>query len=176
MARHTGWTLAFCVLIGSVAQISANPRSQMHDEQQGSAKKDEPKKDEKNADEHRGPWIWWKDEAAKAELKLTADQVAEVDRIFQTNMAKAKPLREEITQLEAALNQTMRANTAEVAVVSQQVDKVESKRAELNKMRVLMLYRMHRVLTPEQNARFQAMVERWDAARKRDASSGVRRR
>ena len=113
---------------------------------------------------------------AKAELKLTADQVAEVDRIFQTNMAKAKPLREEITQLEAALNQTMRANTAEVAVVSQQVDKVESKRAELNRIRVLMLYRMHRVLTPEQNARFQAMVERWDAARKRDASSGIRRR
>jgi len=43
-------------------------------------------------------------------------------------------------------------------------------------MRVLMLYRMHRVLTPEQNARFQAMVDRWDAARKKDASSGVRRR
>jgi Spy/CpxP family protein refolding chaperone len=176
MARYTGWALAFCVLFGSVAPISANPRSQMHDEQQGSPKKDEQKKDDKAADEHRGPWIWWKDDAARAELKLTAEQVAEVDRIFQTNMARAKPLREEITQLEAALNQTMRANTAEVAVVSQQVDKVESKRAELNKMRVLMLYRMHRVLTPEQNARFQAMVDRWDAARKKDTSSGVRRR
>ena len=171
MARHIGWALAFCVLIGSAAQTSANPLFQLHDEQQGSQKKDEQKK----PDEHRGPWIWWKDESAKAELKLTAEQVAEVDRIFQANMARAKPLREEIAQLEAALNQTMRANTAEVSVVSQQVDKVESKRAELNKMRVLMLYRMHRVLTPEQNARFQAMVDRWDANRKKDGNSADRR-
>jgi len=171
MARHIGWTLTFCVLIGSAAQTSATPRWQMHEEQQGL----QPKTDKK-PDEHRGPWIWWKDDAAKTELKLTAEQVAEIDRIFQANMTKAKPLKEEITQLEAALNQTMRANTAEVVVVSQQVDKVESKRAELNKMRVLMLYRMHRVLTPEQNAKFQAMVDRWDAARKKDPNSGGRRR
>jgi Spy/CpxP family protein refolding chaperone len=172
MARHIGWALAFCVFVGSAAHASVNRQAavQEHEEGQGSQKKSE-----KKPDAHRGPWIWWKDDKAKAELKLTAEQVAEIERLFHASMTTAKPLREEVTQLEAALNQTMRANTAEVAVVSQQVDKVESKRAELNKMRVLMLYRIHRVLTPEQNTKFQAMVDRWETARKA-ANSGGRRR
>jgi Spy/CpxP family protein refolding chaperone len=173
MARHIGLAaLAFCVLVGSAAHASVNPPPRVQEHEQGQVPQ---KKSEKKPDEHRGPWIWWKDDTAKAELKLTAEQVAEIERLFQASMAKAKPLREEVTRLEAALNQTMRANTAEVAVVSQQVDKVESKRAELNKMRVLMLYRIHRVLTPEQNTKFQAMVDRWETARKA-ANAGGRRR
>ena len=172
MARHIRWALAFWVLVGSAAEAGVNQLApaQEHEESQGSQKKSD-----KKPDEHRGPWIWWKDDSAKAELKLTAEQVAEIEQLFHASMAKAKPLREEVTQLEAALNRTMRANTAELAVVSQQVDKVESKRAELNKMRVLMLYRIHRVLTAEQNTKFQAMVDRWEAARKGTNSGGRRR-
>ena len=41
------------------------------------------------------------------------------------------------------------------------------KRAELNKLRVVMLYRMHRVLDAEQNTKFQAMIDRWEAERKK---------
>ena len=99
---------------------------------------------------------WWKDEKARAEIGFTAEQAAEIDQIFKTNMEKARPLRDEVETLEKALSATMRANTADVSVVAQQVDKVEKKRAELNKIRVVMLYRMHRVLTPEQNVKFQA--------------------
>lgn len=61
----------------------------------------------------------------------------------------------------------MKANTADVSVVVQQVDRVENKRAELNKLRVVMLYRMHRVLTPEQNVRLQAYMDRREAERKK---------
>ena len=68
----------------------------------------------------------------------------------------------------------MKANTADVSVVAQQVDRVENKRAELNKLRVVMLYRMHRVLTPEQNAGFQAYMDRREAERKKQ--DGDRRR
>jgi Spy/CpxP family protein refolding chaperone len=176
MTRHIGWALAVCVLSAApagadlVAGKAAQEHASREDDQNPQRKAD------KNPDEHRGPWIWWKDEGARSELKLTGEQVAEIERIFQANMAKARPLREEVTQLEDALNKTMRANTAEVAVVSQQVDKVESKRAELNKIRVLMLYRIHRVLSPEQNTKFQAMVDRWEAARKKDANPGGRRK
>jgi Spy/CpxP family protein refolding chaperone len=171
MARHIGWALAVCVVVASPARAgsSAGPVIHEHviqDEDQNPQRKAESKKPE----EHRGPWIWWKDDGARSELKLTGEQVAEIERIFQANMAKAKPMRDELTQLETSLNQTMRANTADIAVVAQQVDKVESKRAELSKMRVLMLYRIHRVLTPEQNTKFQAMVDRWEASRKKDGN------
>jgi Spy/CpxP family protein refolding chaperone len=177
MARHIGWALAVCVLFASPARAGsraglATQEHLTHDEDQKPQQQAENKKPE----EHRGPWIWWKDEGAKSELKLTGEQVAEIERIFQANMAKAKPMRDELTQLETSLNQTMRANTADIAVVAQQVDKVESKRAELSKMRVLMLYRIHRVLTPEQNTRFQAMVDRWEASRKKDGSPDGRRK
>ena len=110
---------------------------------------------------------WWKDEKARAEIGFTPDQAAEIDRIFKANMEKARPLRDEVDMLEKALSETMRANTADVSVVAQQVDKVERKRAELNKLRVVMLYSMHRVLTPEQNIRFQAYMERREAQRKK---------
>ncbi|MEO6212667.1 MAG: Spy/CpxP family protein refolding chaperone [Vicinamibacterales bacterium] len=171
MARHTGWALAAFMLVGSAVEAVPDHASAPQADQQRGQQKAEQK-----PDQHRGPWIWWKDDSARTELKLSAEQVAEIERIFQANMAKAKPLREEVNELEAALNQTMRANTAEISVVSQQVDKVESKRAELNKMRVLMLYRIHRVLSAEQNARFQAMVDRWESARKKAASPGGHRR
>ncbi len=70
-------------------------------------------------------------------------------------------------RLEQALSATIKANTADVAVVEHQVDKVEKRRAELNKMRVVMLYRIHKVLSVEQNTKFQAMVDRWEASRKK---------
>ena len=110
---------------------------------------------------------WWKDEKARAEIGFNADQAAEIDRIFKAYIDKARPLREEVNALEKALSETMKANTADVSVVAQQVDKVENKRAELNKLRVVMLYRMHRVLTPEQNVRLQAYMDRREAERKK---------
>ncbi|MEO5895727.1 MAG: Spy/CpxP family protein refolding chaperone [Vicinamibacterales bacterium] len=177
MARQIGWALAVCVLFASPARagvsqgLAAQEPATNEEADQSSQRTSESKKPE----ERRGPWIWWKDEGAKSELKLTGEQVAEIERIFQANMATAKPMRDELTQLETALNQIMRANTADVAVVAQQVDRVESKRAELSKTRVLMLYRIHRVLTAEQNTKFQTMVDRWEAARKKDANPGGRR-
>jgi Spy/CpxP family protein refolding chaperone len=123
-------------------------------------------KDQKPSSTHQRT-AWWKDEKARAEIGLTVDQSAEIDRIFKNYIERAKPLREEVSTLEKALSETMKANTAHVSVVEQQVDKVENRRAELNKLRVVMLYRMHRVLSPEQNGRFQAYMDRREAERKK---------
>lgn len=172
MARHLGLGLAVWVLFGSVGQAGADSGKPAQADPQQVERKDIKKSDDRRG----GPWIWWKDDSARSELRLTAEQVSDIEQIFQSYMAEAKPLREEVSLLEASLNQTLRANTAEIGVVSQQVDKVERKRAELNKLRVLMLYRMRRVLTPEQNMKFQAMVDRWEAAHKKGANQGGHRR
>jgi hypothetical protein len=69
--------------------------------------------------------------------------------------------------MERDLNATIRASTTDVAVFTRQVQKIEARRAELNTMRIVMLYRMRRVLNADQNARLQAMFDRNDAARKK---------
>jgi Spy/CpxP family protein refolding chaperone len=46
------------------------------------------------------------------------------------------------------------------------VDKVESTRTEANKARVLMLYRMNRVLTPEQRIKLKAMRDKRENSRR----------
>lgn len=171
MARHCGWALAVWLLAVSTGHADTG-RGYGQADPQHSGRSDHKKPEERRG----GPWIWWKDETVKNELKLTAEQVSDIEQIFQTNMAQAKPLREEVNQLEASLNQTVRSNTAEISIVSQQVDKVERTRAELNKLRVLMLYRMRRVLTPEQNMKFQARVDRWEAARKKGSAPDGHRR
>lgn len=165
MARQIGWALLALFTVAAPAR-TAEPAgvNQGQLEQQQPPQVD--RKDDTNAPGHQR-MLWWKDEKARAEIGFTLEQAAEIDRIFKAAMDKAKPLREEVNNLEQALSQTMKANTADVSVVAQQVDNVENKRAELNKLRVVMLYRMHRVLTPEQNVRLQAYRDRREAERKK---------
>ena len=102
-----------------------------------------------------------------AEIGLTAKQSAEIDLIFRTEIEKMKPMRATITELERGVDATSRANTADIEAYARQVRQVEHKRAELNTARTVMLYRMRRVLNAEQNVKFQAMSDRWEADRKK---------
>jgi len=160
MTRQLGWALAALIACGT-AGSAASAASQ------SDPKQNPPPVQQARRDERGRLWIWWKDKDAIREIGISPEQSAEIDRIFRTEIDTAKPLREEVMRLEKALSATIKANTAEVAVVEQQVEKVEKKRAELNKRRVVMLYRIHRVLSLEQNAKFQAMVDRWEASRKK---------
>jgi Spy/CpxP family protein refolding chaperone len=160
MTRQLGWALAALIACGAASSVATAAS-------QSDADQNKPPVQEVKRDDRGGRWAWWKDKDAIREIGITREQSAEIDRIFHTEIDLAKPLREEVMRLEKALSATIKANTAEVAVVEQQVEKVERKRAELNKRRVVMLYRIHRVLTLEQNARFQAMVDRWEASRKK---------
>ena len=169
MASQIRWALLVLFVTSVVLQTAeAAASGQKAPQQQAQAER----RDEKSSGHQRT--AWWKDEKARAEIGFTANQAAEIDRIFKEYIEKARPLREEVNTLEKGLSETMKANTADVSVVTQQVDKVENKRAELNKLRVVMLYRMHRVLTPEQNTRFQAYMDRREADRKKQ--DGDRRR
>lgn len=172
MARQRGWALAALIAFGTaVFATETGSGTERHQTEPQAKPAVTP---EARRDDRGGRWIWWKDKSAVTELSITPEQSAEIERIFRRYIDKAKPMREEVTGLEKALSVTIKANTADVSVVEQQVDKVETKRAELNKLRVVMLYRMHKVLSLEQNAKFQAMVDRWEASHKK--SGGDHRR
>lgn len=159
MARHIGWALAALLSSGTVA-VSADstlpaecPAGQVERAEGRQEKHD------------RRPW--WKNPRDMGEIGLTADQSAQVDQIFRTEIEKMKPIRDLINELERGVDATMRANTADIAAFARQVEQVEQKRAELNKARTVMLYRMRRVLNADQNVKFQALYDRREAERKK---------
>jgi Spy/CpxP family protein refolding chaperone len=113
------------------------------------------------------PFPWWK---AVRDLGLSPDQSQKIDSIFQSSMPELRQDWEELERLEAKLSRLIEAN-ADEAQVLRQVDRVESARATVNKMRTLMLFRMRQVLTPDQRVRFKAMQEGWEARRGRGEAS-----
>lgn len=167
MARQMGWALVGCLVLGS-ASLAAAAECQQQPPQQGqkSSGRDE-RRDVREPYENHPRYPWWKDEKAMAAAGFTAEQGAQIDKIFRDTIEKTRPMREEVNQLQKALNQTIDANVAEVSVFAKQVDKIEMKRAELNKLRLVMLYGMHRVLTPEQNTRLLAYFEKREAERRK---------
>lgn len=105
---------------------------------------------------------WWSDEEIKAELALSPQQAQEIEQIFQASVPRLRTLKEQLDALEKDLSRMIRERTSPEATVAQQLDRVETTRAELNKARMLMIYKMHRVLTTEQNEKLRAINDRRD--------------
>lgn len=103
---------------------------------------------------------WWIDETSRAELGITNQQSAEIEQIFQSTLPTLRQVRKELDELEAKLSHMIKEGTAPVAAITDQVERVENARAEMNKRRTVMLYRIDRVLSAEQRAKLKAWHER----------------
>lgn len=114
---------------------------------------------------------WWTDQETKAELALTDHQSAQIEEIFQATLPKLRAGRDGLERLEADLSRLIEGS-ADEATVSQQVDRVEAARSEMGKLRTMMLFRMHRVLSAEQRVKLKALHERGDRDRDRRRSGG----
>ena len=66
----------------------------------------------------------------------------------------------ELEKQEAALSRLLTESNDDEAVVVRTIDRVEAARSALAKTRTLMLYRMHRLLSPDQRARLDAVRAR----------------
>jgi Spy/CpxP family protein refolding chaperone len=105
------------------------------------------------------PSRWWKTDPAKSELGLTADQTAKIEGIFEEAIAQLRQQKNDLDRLEDQLSRLIEASADEVQV-TQQIDRVETVRATLNKTRTLMLLHMRQVLTADQRLRLNAMHDR----------------
>ena len=103
---------------------------------------------------------WWKDAQFQHDLALTADQTAKIDGVFQSAIAQLRQKNDELVRQEDELSRLIATGTDE-SVVVRQVEKVEATRAQMNKMRTLMLFHERQVLTPEQRARLNKLHEQW---------------
>jgi Spy/CpxP family protein refolding chaperone len=122
--------LAAAFLVGSTLPVTANP-----------------------------PRKWWQTEEFQKELGLTAQQSNDIEAIFQATLPRLRKLKTDLDAADAVLSGLIAApNTAEEQV-TEQVNRVEGIRSDLSRTRTLMLFRMHRVLSPEQRDKLKALHE-----------------
>jgi Spy/CpxP family protein refolding chaperone len=175
MARHLAWILTVAFACGAPASASAlcgHDGDAEQGGQRGGQTTPDRDKDGKQAgrDEHR-PWKFWQGDS-KTSLGITNQQSSEIETIFQATLPRLEASKDKIDKLEATLSQTIKDNTADLATVGQQVDRLEAARADLYKTRTLMLYRMRGVLSADQRAKLQAA---WEAVRAKGNEPSGRR-
>ena len=105
-------------------------------------------------------WDWWKDDAVRKEMKLTDSQVRNITQIFNSRVQYIKPFYDEYSKQLAELDKMSQERTVEVSVFEMQVNRVESLRAKLNETRIVMLYRINRMLDPTQSQKLREIRDR----------------
>jgi Spy/CpxP family protein refolding chaperone len=110
-----------------------------------------------DAGQHKAKW--WRSEVYQRELGLTVDQATRIEHTFQESWPSLQESKKELDRLETELSQVIAEGTAEESRVLRLIDRVEATRSTLARTRALMLYRIHRVLSPAQRARLKALHE-----------------
>jgi Spy/CpxP family protein refolding chaperone len=103
---------------------------------------------------------WWQDEASKKELGLTPEQAASIDQIYTSAKEELSGYWDAREREEKELDRLIAESKVEQWVVARQIDKVETQRSNFNKLRIMTLYRMHRMLTPDQRVKLQQIRDR----------------
>jgi Spy/CpxP family protein refolding chaperone len=124
-------------------------------------------------DEHRQ--AWWKAPETKAELGISDKQSREIDEIFQSTYPTLRVSKDELDKLDLIVAATIKEGLADITTVTRQVEQAEQARAKLASTRTTMLYRMHRLLSLEQRAKLNTMLERREAERRKAKDRNDRR-
>ena len=164
MARTTTWLLAL-VLTCTTAAAAQRDRDRTGNavKAQGSSTNGKAQPASARPGDDRERWKWWLYD--RAELGITDAQSAAINDIFEANIHKLREARQELDRAEQELSRTIKEHTADIATVSLLLDRVESVRSQHNKLRTLMLYRIHALLSAEQRAKLEALRARQNAAR-----------
>ena len=101
---------------------------------------------------------WWASEEYQRELGLTPAQVERLEETFQGAVPGLMAQKKALDHAEAEFERVLERGS--YSDVMEQVDRVETARAELNKSRALMLYEMRRTLTKDQWIRLNALQRR----------------
>lgn len=170
MTRNIAWVVAALLLVpasGRAAGFSTiavcekeQPPQQRGGQPSGGSNPDKDKPGSQRPERSK----WWIDAKLRAELGITDQQSALVEQVWQKSLPALREGRHKLEKLEDALSKLTDGND-EGAVIAQ-ITVVENLRAELNKSRMLMLYRMDKLLTPDQRAKVKEMRDRHEPPRR----------
>jgi Spy/CpxP family protein refolding chaperone len=110
-----------------------------------------PPPDAKNGGDqaHQRPPHWWIEPQLRQQLAITDSQSKSVEEIWQKSLPELRKLRTQLMALQEQVSKMIDDGAAEAAVTAQ-IEQTENTRAQYNKMRTLMIYRMNKVLNPDQ--------------------------
>ena len=117
MARHTAWILLLVLAAAGVSPAMA---------QQG---RGEPRESRDARPQDPNRWKWWINPDDRRELGITDQQSAAIEQIWSSVAPKQRENWHELQRLEAELEKTLKAATADPAQVAEQVERVEKLRA-----------------------------------------------
>jgi Spy/CpxP family protein refolding chaperone len=162
MARISAWALAALLMLPVYARAADDvcERGQAPQQrgQQPDTKQD-PKQDPKNGrgdQGHQPPPHWWSDPQLRQQLAITDAQSKAVEDIWQKSLPDLRKFRDQLMTLDDQVSKLIQDGAPEASVIAL-VEQTENTRAQANKARTLMLYRMFKVLKPDQRATVAAM-------------------
>ena len=103
---------------------------------------------------------WWQSTDVKALLDLTDEESATLDTIYRKALPKLHESMRRLNAEESTLSGLVGNMDIEEIDVTRQIDRMEATRSELSKTRILMLFRMYRVLTEDQRTRLDKWMTR----------------
>jgi Spy/CpxP family protein refolding chaperone len=106
---------------------------------------------------------WWRAPELRAEFAISDTQSTELDRIFHTFYASLKSGMEDVDRYHKDVSKIMAEGSSSEVDVLHAIDKLEAAKASLARTRMLMLYRMYRVLSPDQRIKVKRYQEQKDA-------------
>ena len=107
---------------------------------------------------------WWRSDEMRAQFGITDAQSVELERIFQSFVAALKSGMTDVDRYQKDVSKLMADAAASEVDVIQAINRLEAAKADLGRTRSLMLFRMYRVLTPEQRIKVKKFHEQKDAA------------
>ena len=99
---------------------------------------------------------WWQTERFQKELALTAEQITRIEGIYQTTEPLLRAQKQAFDRREEKLSKTIADPKSDEPAVLQATDRLEAARTEISRTRTLMLFRIRRVLTDEQNVKIDS--------------------
>ncbi|HEX8031684.1 MAG TPA: hypothetical protein VF491_24625 [Vicinamibacterales bacterium] len=110
---------------------------------------------------------WWQTERFQKELALTAEQITRIEGVYQATEPLLRAQKQAVDRREEKVSKIIQDPKSDEPMLLQAMDRLEAARSEVSRTRTLMLYRIRRVLTEEQNAKMKVMHDRDRAERER---------
>jgi len=154
MARFVAWVFAALLLVPATGSAEG-----LCDKGQTQGKPGSTGQAEGKPDQGHQPPKWWIEPKFRAELGITDQQSAAIEAVWSKDYQQRAETRKRLDDLEKKLDQMMLDASAPESAIVAQLDKVEAVRTDVSKARVIMLYRINKLLTPEQRIKLDAMAK-----------------
>jgi len=102
---------------------------------------------------------FWTDPKLRAELGITDAQSSQIEAIWKKDLQQRSDGWNRLHQLETQLDQMLLDVSLDETAFMAQLEKVEAARTQADKARMLLLYRINKVLRPEQRAMMAAKAK-----------------